>query len=71
MSFIALGFLLWFEELQGLWKMAHNQPQWESDFMVLFSRLSENNIGYVDWEPLIPLIFSKILNNFGLPVGYR
>ena len=39
--------------------------------MVLFSRLAENNIGYIDWKPLIPLIFSKILNNFGLPVGFR
>lgn len=47
------------------------QPSWEVDLILLFSRLAEHNIGYVDWEPVTPLMFSKILHNFGLPVCYR
>ncbi len=66
-----LGYLLWFDEFMGLWKMCHNKPSWEFDFLLLFSRLADNNIGYINWEPYMPLMFSKILNNFGLPVGYR
>lgn len=65
------GYLLWFDEFMGLWKMCHNKPSWEFDFLLLFSRLADNNIGYINWEPVMPLMFSKILNNFGLPVGYR
>ena len=65
------GFKLWLDEFVGMWKMCHNQPSWESDMLWLFARLADNNIGYVDWEPLMPLMYSKILQNFQLPVGYR
>ena len=65
------SYLLWFEDFIGLWKMCHNKPSWEFDLLLLFSRLADNNIGRINWEPVMPLMFSKILNNFGLPVGYR
>lgn len=64
-------FFLFFLIFQYHFVVSHFFNSWEADFMVLFSRLAENNIGYIDWKPLIPLIFSKILNNFGLPVGFR
>ena len=47
------------------------QPSWEVDLILLFSHLAEHNIGYVDWEPVTPLMFSKFLHSFGLPVCYR
>lgn len=65
------SYLLWFEEFIGLWRMCHNKPSWEFDLLLLFSRLADNNIGQINWEPVMPLMFCKILNNFGLPVGYR
>lgn len=65
------SYLLWFDEFVGLWQMCHNKPSWEFDLLLLFSRLADNNIGFINWEPIMPLMFSKFLNNFGLPVGYR
>lgn len=65
------GYTLWFDELVGLWKMCHNHPSWESEMFWLFARLADHNIGYIDWEPVTPLVFSRILQNFSLPVGYR
>uniref|UniRef100_A0A3Q3FX53 Proteasome activator Blm10 mid region domain-containing protein n=1 Tax=Kryptolebias marmoratus TaxID=37003 RepID=A0A3Q3FX53_KRYMA len=35
----------------------------------LFARLANDNIGYVDWTPYIPTIFTRILRSFNLPVG--
>lgn len=65
------GYLLWFDELVGLWKMCHNHPSWESEMFWLFARLADHNTGYIDWEPVTPLVFSRVLQNFALPVGYR
>ena len=65
------GFKLWFNEFVGLWKMCHNQPSWEGDMLWLLARLAYYNIGHIDWEVLMPLMFSKTLQNFQLPVGYR
>ncbi|CAL8307041.1 unnamed protein product [Boreogadus saida] len=35
----------------------------------LFARLANDNIGYVDWTPYIPTIFTRILRSLNLPVG--
>lgn len=39
--------------------------------MALFARLAENNIGQIEWEPYIPLIFTRIMRGFNLPVKYK
>ncbi len=65
------GFKLWLDEFIGLWSMCHNQPSWEGDILWLFAHLANDNIGHIDWEPIMSLMFSKILQNFQLPVGYR
>ena len=39
--------------------------------VALYSRLADNNIGCIDWEPYIPMFFAKIQNNFNLPVTYK
>uniref|UniRef100_A0A8C8M8K3 Uncharacterized protein n=1 Tax=Oncorhynchus tshawytscha TaxID=74940 RepID=A0A8C8M8K3_ONCTS len=35
----------------------------------LFARLANDNIGYIDWDPYIPKIFTRILRSLNLPVG--
>ncbi|CAG14419.1 unnamed protein product, partial [Tetraodon nigroviridis] len=35
----------------------------------LFARLANDNIGYVDWTPYLPTIFTRILRSLNLPVG--
>ncbi|CAK6956798.1 proteasome activator complex subunit 4B [Scomber scombrus] len=63
------GFQLWFDELMNLWVSVQNQPSWEGHLVNLFTRLANDNIGYVDWTPYIPTIFTRILRSLNLPVG--
>uniref|UniRef100_A0A8C7K2D1 Proteasome activator subunit 4 n=1 Tax=Oncorhynchus kisutch TaxID=8019 RepID=A0A8C7K2D1_ONCKI len=35
----------------------------------LFARLANDNIGYIDWDPYIPKIFTRVLRSLNLPVG--
>uniref|UniRef100_A0A671Y3T0 Proteasome activator subunit 4 n=1 Tax=Sparus aurata TaxID=8175 RepID=A0A671Y3T0_SPAAU len=63
------GFKLWFDELISLWVSVQNLPSWEVHLVNLFARLSNDNIGYVDWDPYIPKIFTRILRSLNLPVG--
>lgn len=41
------------------------------EIMSLIAHLAYNNIGYIDWEPHIPLMFSRFLRSFNLPVQYK
>uniref|UniRef100_A0A8C2H9R5 Proteasome activator subunit 4b n=1 Tax=Cyprinus carpio TaxID=7962 RepID=A0A8C2H9R5_CYPCA len=63
------GFKLWFDELMDLWVSVQNLPAWEGNLVNLFARLANDNIGYVNWDPYIPKIFTRILRSFNLPVG--
>uniref|UniRef100_A0A8C5MEZ8 Proteasome activator subunit 4 n=1 Tax=Leptobrachium leishanense TaxID=445787 RepID=A0A8C5MEZ8_9ANUR len=63
------GFRLWFDEMMGLWLSVQNLPHWEVNLVSLFARLANDNIGYIDWDPYVPKIFTKILRNLNLPVG--
>uniref|UniRef100_A0A8C3A4M3 Uncharacterized protein n=1 Tax=Cyclopterus lumpus TaxID=8103 RepID=A0A8C3A4M3_CYCLU len=63
------GFQLWFDELMTLWMSVQNQPTWEGHLVDLFARLANDDIGYVDWTPYIPTIFTKILRSLNIPVG--
>ncbi|KAM4771368.1 proteasome activator complex subunit 4 [Rhinophrynus dorsalis] len=63
------GFRLWFDEFMGLWVSVQNLPQWEGHLVNLFARLANDNIGYIDWDPYVPKIFTRILRSLNLPVG--
>uniref|UniRef100_A0A3B4B7D3 Proteasome activator Blm10 middle HEAT repeats region domain-containing protein n=1 Tax=Periophthalmus magnuspinnatus TaxID=409849 RepID=A0A3B4B7D3_9GOBI len=63
------GFKLWFEEMLSLWVSVQNLPSWEVHLVSLFARLANDNIGYIDWTPYIPKIFTRILRSLNLPVG--
>ncbi|KAM3863185.1 LOW QUALITY PROTEIN: proteasome activator complex subunit 4A [Diretmus argenteus] len=63
------GFKLWFDELITLWMSVQNLPGWEVHLVNLFARLANDNIGYIDWDPYIPKIFTRILRSLNLPVG--
>ncbi|XP_039595074.1 proteasome activator complex subunit 4A isoform X2 [Polypterus senegalus] len=63
------GFKLWFDELIDLWGSVQNLPGWEGNLVNLFARLASDTIGYIDWDPYIPKIFTRILRSLNLPVG--
>nr|CAD7394947.1 unnamed protein product [Timema cristinae] len=66
-----LGYQLWFHEFMDLWGACHNAPIWEGEMMWLMARLANRNIGYIDWEPYIPLMFTRFLRSLSLPVVYK
>ncbi|XP_046617317.1 proteasome activator complex subunit 4-like [Neodiprion virginianus] len=67
----SIGHQLWFEEFMSLWEVCHNAPTWEYEIMWLMSRLATSNIGYIDWEPYVPLMFTRFIRYLNLPVTYK
>uniref|UniRef100_A0A1B6EFE2 Proteasome activator complex subunit 4 C-terminal domain-containing protein n=1 Tax=Clastoptera arizonana TaxID=38151 RepID=A0A1B6EFE2_9HEMI len=65
------GYELWFNEFMDLWKSGNVASEWEQPLMVLLSKVARNNIGFIDWEPHMPFIFTKIIRSFKLPVYYK
>jgi proteasome activator subunit 4 len=63
------GFKLWFEELMNLWQSSQNTPSWEQNLISLFARLANDTIGYIDWNPYIPSIFTHLIRSFNLMGG--
>lgn len=39
--------------------------------MNLFAITASQNVGYIDWEPYIPMMFTRILRSLDLPVCYK
>lgn len=37
----------------------------------LIAKLGSHNIGYINWEPYIPIMFVRFLRTLQLPVGYK
>ncbi|XP_076166569.1 proteasome activator complex subunit 4 isoform X2 [Ptiloglossa arizonensis] len=67
----SIGHELWFNEFMSLWEVCHNAPKWENVMMWLMARLASNNIGYINWEPHIPLMFTRFVRCLRLPVSYN
>ncbi|GAB1609586.1 proteasome activator complex subunit 4-like [Argonauta hians] len=62
------GFKIWFDEIMLLWTTL-NSSGCEYNLVSLISRLAYDNIGYIDWTPYIPHVFTRFLKGFNLPVG--
>ncbi|CAF3366761.1 unnamed protein product [Rotaria socialis] len=63
------GFKLWLPEFLSIWETVCNNPDWEQNMINIFSFVAWCNIGYIDWEPWMPKIFTRILKSFSLPVA--
>ncbi|KAK8403278.1 hypothetical protein O3P69_000420 [Scylla paramamosain] len=68
-----IGWRLWKDEMLGIWNACHNSNLWfwENTMFWLFARLAWHNIGYIDWEEHLPMVFTKVLRSFRLPVSYK
>jgi len=58
------GFNLWFEEFITIWESNANKPSWERGIVSLLSRLASDTIGFIDWNPYVPLIFTRFIKGF-------
>nr|XP_034177609.1 proteasome activator complex subunit 4-like [Osmia lignaria] len=67
----SMGYQLWFDEFMTLWEVYHNIPEWETKIMDLMASLASCNIGYIEWEPYIPLMFTRFMQGLKLPVSYN
>ncbi|CAF3884238.1 unnamed protein product [Rotaria sordida] len=63
------GFKLWLNEFFDIWENVYNGTIWELYMISMFSSVAWNNIGYIDWEPWLSKIFTRILRGFSLPIG--
>ncbi|KAK3731823.1 hypothetical protein QZH41_020179, partial [Actinostola sp. cb2023] len=62
--------VLWFDEMMGIWKAFQNPGRmWEEDCLKLLARLARDNIGYIDWNPYIPMLTNT--NYTIISVGVR
>ncbi|CAF4503506.1 unnamed protein product [Rotaria socialis] len=61
--------ILWLSEFFDIWESIYNRTVWELHMIGIFSSAAWNNIGYIDWEPWLAQIFTRILRGFSLPVG--
>ncbi|KAK6639500.1 hypothetical protein RUM43_007773 [Polyplax serrata] len=66
-----LGYKLWLTEVMDMWATCNNIPSWEPQVMKLVANLASSNVGYIDWEPYIPIMFTRFLRSFNLPVAYK
>lgn len=41
------------------------------DVMNLLAITASQNVGHIDWEPYIPMIFTRLLRSLDLPVCYK
>lgn len=64
------GYELWLDKFLKLWDTYFN-PIWSSDVMNLIGPTARNNIGKIDWEPHMPIIFTRIMRALDLPVTYK
>lgn len=61
---------LWLSHVLNLWDTYQN-PSWSTDIMTKLSALARNNVGRIDWEPNLPMIYARILRSMSLPVYYK
>lgn len=64
------GYELWFDEFMSIWTTYQNPP-WSSDMMNIMADLASRQIGCINWEPHIPIMFTRILRSIDLPVSYK
>ncbi|KAG9509020.1 Proteasome activator complex subunit 4, partial [Fragariocoptes setiger] len=64
------GFKLWFDEVMQMWLNCRMVSVYEQRFSMLLARLSYDCLGYIDWEPYIPRIFTHIKAGFNLNGGH-
>ncbi|XP_077299850.1 proteasome activator complex subunit 4-like isoform X2 [Arctopsyche grandis] len=65
------GVNVWLDDFMTLWQVCHNSPPWEADLMALIASVAYHNIGYLDFESYLSLMFTRFLRSFNLPVFYK
>lgn len=67
----AIGHELWFHEFIKMWEVCNNLRYLDNDLIKLMAKLASNNIGFIDWDPYIPLMFARFFRTLSLPVNYK
>lgn len=61
---------LWLDDLMNIWETYH-YPPWNMDIWNLVASTAASTIGLIDWNPHIPVLFTRILRSLDLPVSYK
>ncbi|XP_026273148.1 proteasome activator complex subunit 4 [Frankliniella occidentalis] len=65
------GYLLWMNDLLSMWDSCNNSATVNHNLMALMARLAKRNVGRVDWEPHVAVMFTRIMRSLKLPVLYK
>lgn len=65
-----MGHELWFHEFMKYWEL-QIVGQIENQMMQIMAKLASANIGYIDWNPYIPIMFTRFLCYMKMPVNYK
>lgn len=60
----------WLPHMLNLWATYQN-PSWSDSVMNILADLARNNVGRIDWEPHLPMVYARILRSLSLPVYYK
>jgi proteasome activator subunit 4 len=66
---VAPEFLSWIDEVMHIWTWIENLRDWDLCWISLLGRVAKQNPGRIDWNPMLPWLFTKFLGAFALPVG--
>ncbi|XP_014213300.1 proteasome activator complex subunit 4-like [Copidosoma floridanum] len=67
----SIGHELWFHEFMEYWEIQLTDSTYENKMMHIMAKLASENIGYIDWNPYIPIMFSRFLSSMSMPVKYK
>ncbi|GMH05877.1 hypothetical protein Nepgr_007717 [Nepenthes gracilis] len=58
----------WVGDFAEIWNSIPNCPFWNSQWTAVLARVIKN-YDHITWEPLLPLLFTRFLNMFEVPVA--
>ncbi|GAB4849826.1 hypothetical protein Ancab_004625 [Ancistrocladus abbreviatus] len=58
----------WVGDFIIAWNSVPNSPFWNSQWTAILARIIKN-YDHITWEPLLPILFTKFLNMFEVPVA--
>ncbi|KAL7303557.1 hypothetical protein TKK_0003717 [Trichogramma kaykai] len=66
------SFELWLHEFMNMWE-DHNAVtlSWSKSLTILTAKLALHNVGYINWEPYLPIMFNRLVHLSSLPISYK
>ena len=62
----------WLDDWQYVWGWVDHCPSWDNIWFTIFARAAKHAVQTPEqWLPRLPMLFSRLLDSFALPVGSK